>query len=110
MTITELVVIALAAWRLAFMLVKEDGPAHVFGRTRRWVGVRMKLPSDPAGREMPYGLNPLADLFCCIYCMSVWTAALNWGLLQTLAAPVVYILAASGLALMAQRYVGFDHS
>lgn len=106
----DLLVIALSAWRLAFMLVKEDGPGDVFGRLRRLVGVRQKLADTPGGQQTPYGLNVAADLFCCVYCMSVWTAALSWGLLQTSAAPVAYILAASGLALMLQRYVGFDHS
>ena len=86
----DLLVIALSAWRLAFMLVKEEGPFHIFERARARFA--------------------LGGLLTCVYCASVWTAALSWGLLQTSLAPIIYILAASGLALMLQRYVGFDHS
>jgi len=107
MTLTELVILALSAWRLAYMLVSEDGPGDVFAHLRRLVGVRQKLADTPNGRQTPYGLNPLADAFCCVYCMSVWCAALGWCGLQTPAAPVVYILAVSGLAILAHRYVGF---
>ncbi len=108
MTLTELVILALSAWRLSFALVREDGPGDVFKRLRKLVGVREGLPNEPNGKPKVYGLNPLADLFTCIYCMSVWAAALSWWGLQTPAAPVVYILAGSGLAILAHQYIGFD--
>lgn len=108
MSILGFLALALFSWRLAYMLVKEDGPGNVFGYLRRIIGVREKLPGEANGRATFYGLNPVADALTCVYCTSVWTAALGWGLLQTPAAPLVYILAGSGLALMAHRYVGFD--
>jgi hypothetical protein len=103
----DFVAIALSAWRLAFMLVNEAGPGNIFAKLRRLVGVRERLSDTPGGKAAPYGLNPLADAFCCIFCMSVWTAALSWLGLQTPIAPVVYILAASGLAILAHQYIGF---
>ena len=39
-TLTDFIILALAAWRLAYMLVEEDGPGAVFSRLRYRAGVR----------------------------------------------------------------------
>jgi len=70
------------------MLVEEAGPFDLFERLRN------------------LARGPVAPLFGCIYCMSVWTAALCYTLWLTPLKPAVIILAASGLALMAASYTG----
>lgn len=54
-----LFIYALATWRLAVMLVDEDGPFDVFDHVRR-IANRIGL----------------GQLFSCIWCMSVWAGFL----------------------------------
>ena len=49
------VLAALAAWRLAFLLAREDGPWRLFGRLRQRMGTGF-----------------LADLFGCVKCLGMW--------------------------------------
>lgn len=84
----DLAVLSVASWRLAYMLVREDGPWGVFARLR--------------------AATTFGGLLDCVYCASVWTAAgmlLLWtigGLAQTF----VYVLALSALGLMAASWTG----
>ena len=55
----ELVLAALATWRLVHLLAEEDGPGDVVLRLRAWLG------DSAAGRAMD-----------CFYCLSLWVAAL----------------------------------
>lgn len=61
-----LIVIALASWRIAYLLTNEAGPANVFGRFR-------DLFADPTDMEIKPG--SLMQLTTCVYCMSFWTTA-----------------------------------
>lgn len=66
-------VISLAVWRIANMLVNEQGPSNIFEQLRYRAGVRI----DPDNPEVAYAENPnsfTATLFLCLYCMSVWVA------------------------------------
>lgn len=83
----DLIVLALATWRLAYALTKEPGPYQLFERTRK---VRF-----------------LSNVLKCIHCVSIYTAAFCWLLTFTPLWFVVWLLAASGLALMLHRYTGF---
>lgn len=85
----DFILIALATFRLAFMLVNEAGPLRIFERIRN--------------------LTKLGGVLDCWHCASVWTAILMWLLIGTPAAPVVWVLAASGAAVMLGRYTGFDY-
>lgn len=72
------------------MLVEEDGPGFVFRRLRTRVGV-YRLGE----------ISFLASLFSCIYCVSVWAAAVLYA-----ARPlrfVQWILAMSAGALLVNR-------
>jgi hypothetical protein len=75
-TLTDLVILALASWRLAYMLVEEAGPFEVFSRLRYRAGVRSVVTRDNAGQ--PVGsrtaLNTLAEGLTCVWCVSVWAA------------------------------------
>ena len=63
---------SLAAWRLAYMLVHELGPGMIFERLRRKVGAEtMNEKGYPECRE-----RSTFGMFCCVFCMSIWTAAI----------------------------------
>jgi len=76
--VQEVVILALAAWRLAHMLVEEAGPGGVFARLRYRAGVRSIVVKD--GQGNPVGskaaMNWLAEGLTCTWCVSVWAAAL----------------------------------
>lgn len=71
----EFVLLALATWRLSNMLVKEDGPSHVFERMRYRLGIRHQ-ENNP---DVTYAKDPdsfFATLLLCPWCVSVWIAGL----------------------------------
>jgi hypothetical protein len=51
------VLAALATWRLAFLLAREDGPGKALSRLRGWLGKGF-----------------LGESFRCVKCVSVWVA------------------------------------
>lgn len=70
MSLFDLFLLGVAAWRLSSMLVNEDGPGLMFWKLRRWSGIeydqnREKL-SVPDGKLLSGILN-------CVWCCSVWT-------------------------------------
>lgn len=71
-----MLVLALAAWRLSYMLVRESGPADMFGRFRYFVGLRSLPIKDETGQLMvgKSAKNWVAELLDCIWCTSIWTA------------------------------------
>ena len=78
MSALDYVIFALAAWRLASLLVNEDGPASVFARLRKWAGistvaVRQEDGSLQVGKT---ARTSLAEGLMCVWCVSVWMAAL----------------------------------
>lgn len=66
----ELVIMALAAWRVAVFLVRESGPWCILRRIREWSGI----DHDIEGRPLPYLGGMPGSLFSCVWCMSFWTA------------------------------------
>lgn len=56
------VILALATWRLAYMLVHEEGPLHVFARLRWYAGAT----DYHGGKE--------DSVLSCVYCTSMYTA------------------------------------
>lgn len=87
MTILNLLILSLATWRLAYMLVREDGPMKWIARFR----ARFSF----------------LKVFQCVHCMSIYCAFVLWLLTFTPLWWVVWLLAISGLALMLHRYTGF---
>lgn len=88
MTFLDLLILTLAAWRLAYLITKESAPFNLMGRFRE--------------------AHPNWKVLTCIYCCSVWTAALMYILWLTPLAPLVAILALSGGALMLATYTGVN--
>lgn len=70
----DLVVIGLAAWRVARLLVMENGPADIAGRFRRLVRADDSEPNRAA---------VMVELFSCVLCLSFWTALVAFGIYQT---------------------------
>lgn len=70
----DFVLLALATWRTATMLVKEDGPWLMFEHLRLRVGLQppqhpaMTRETDPPG-QMP------GSILNCVWCTSMWVAA-----------------------------------
>src|SRR5512145_991088 len=73
---TALVLTALAAWRLAHLLVYEDGPGAVFARLRYRAGLRyvVRQGADGKPEATRTAANWLAEGLTCVWCVSVWTA------------------------------------
>ena len=93
----KLIVYSLAAWRLAYMLVHETGPGGIFRDIRRHVGVETTNGHGNAECDTD---NPRFGMFCCIFCMSVWTSAVLQGTIRP-----VKVLAVSAGALVVDRIV-----
>ena len=86
----DLLILALASWRLAYLLTKEDAPFRLMARLR--------------------AITTFGGLLDCIYCASIWASIGCYLLWQTPLAPLVTILAISGGAMMLWRYTGAEHT
>lgn len=65
--LARVLICGLAGYRLAWLLLYDDGPLDVFARVRAIVGV-----------DEPGEVRGLALLFSCPLCMTVWTASAAW--------------------------------
>lgn len=107
----DILLIGLAAWRLAHMLVKEDGPFEMFSKLRKLVGIEQIVVRD--GDKVDVALtakNTLAEGLLCVWCVSVWTATLLYvgALIPVLHTPFMWlssILAISAVAIIAQEFI-----
>ena len=97
MQITELIILGLATWRVASIIVSEDGPWQLFPRLRSWLGVRFDE------RSIPYSTTALSGLVICIWCLSPWIGGLF--VLGFLLFPFPTILIASPFALSAMAVI-----
>ena len=92
--VEQVIIVGLAGWRLAHLLIGEDGPWSSFVRLRHLLGV-------PEGGEVT-GFFP--TLLTCPWCLTVWTAALMWGLWYVHWA-IPAAVAASAVAIGAERWI-----
>jgi hypothetical protein len=90
MSALEFIVIAIAGWRLAFFLTREEAPWRLMARFRE---------------RFSFG-----GLLSCIYCASVWTAVLCYLVWFTPLQPVIWMAALSGAGLMLAAYTGAGHA
>ena len=87
MTLEEVAVLSLAAWRIAYHVTNEEGPWSITERIREWLA-----PTPPDGL-LPRGSR--AKLLACVYCLAFWSALLTlpaWHF----AAPFVTLVAVWG--------------
>lgn len=89
MQLLDLLILALAAWRIAYFVTRESGPFSFMSRLR--------------------DKYALGGLLTCIYCASVWTAALVFILSFTPLHVVNVVAAISGAGLMLASYTGVNH-
>ena len=68
MPIIDFLILSLATWRIASLLIAERGAFDVFVKLRKAVGIG----HDAEGQPNLYPDTMLADLFSCVRCMSVW--------------------------------------
>ena len=100
----DLLLTALAAWRIASLLVDEAGPWGVFSRLRYRAGVRGIVVMDPAGKPTAARTAQgwLAEGLTCVWCVSVWAAMLLVGLdVMSTSLGVGWVYAAGRLVLAA---------
>jgi hypothetical protein len=76
MTPFEFLVFGLATWRVASLLVHEEGPWKVFLRLRKWAGIQ----HDEQGQALMIPDGFLAGILSCVWCCSMWVAA-GWTIL-----------------------------
>ena len=92
--------VGLAGWRVASLLVQEDGPFEVFTRLRKLAGhdeVEV-LTMEPEHWFKGF----FYSIFGCVWCMSIWTVGGAWWLWE--ASPAAVALgAASAVAILVQR-------
>ena len=65
--IERVLIVGLGGWRLAALLVYEDGPFDAFARLRRLAGLERE-------GEQPR----MAKLLSCVWCTSVYTTTALW--------------------------------
>lgn len=92
----EAILIGLAGWRIASLLVTEDGPYDIFRRIR--------FLFQPIGIVDPRQ-GFFDGLFSCMWCMSVWTTLLMYGL-YALEPRAVIVIAAMAIALIPEALHG----
>lgn len=66
MTLLQFLILSLATYRISNLLIDESGPFELLDIFRYKIGVRHN------DKNIPYGLNQFAELFTCIYCLSIW--------------------------------------
>lgn len=89
MQLLDLIILALAAWRLAYFVTREQGPWRIAERFRNKFA--------------------LGGLSTCLYCASFWTSILVLLLSFTPLHIVNLILAIGAAGLMLASYTGVNH-
>lgn len=70
----DIIILALAVWRVASLLATERGPYNIFGKIRQRCGVGYR--TDQFGNETVITDSELARLISCPWCNSVWLGAI----------------------------------
>lgn len=98
----EFIILALATWRLALLLVEEEGPRDIIGKLRVKLGVRYDNYS------VAFGTNVVAEALVCVWCMSIWVGLAVSVLYFTVPTATLYAafpLALSAAAVLCHEFV-----
>ena len=90
----QLVFNGLATWRVSNMLVREEGPYKVFQKLREATGII----HDDEGRVLA---TPDNNLLSCVWCVSVWIAAIS----LMMPGWLVKLLAISAIAISIDKHL-----
>jgi hypothetical protein len=97
-----MLLLAFANWRIAHLLASQEaGPYNILHRLRHFVGVRH------SGNDV-HGTNEFAQLFTCVWCMSLWTGLLLTLLLYfypKLTKQMIMPFALSGMAILLEEKI-----
>jgi hypothetical protein len=63
----DLVLSAIATWRLSHMIMWEAGPADILRKARERLGVTHYDDGSPSSY-----MGPFAEVVSCMWCLSVW--------------------------------------
>lgn len=103
--LTEIAVIALAAWRIAWLISHERGPFDAALKFRELFGVT----HDQHGEVYEVPNTWYADGVTCIYCTSFWITLFFYSLHQFAPGPVLTFitvwLAIAAVSLVASRWI-----
>lgn len=72
MALEQLVIAALATYRLAVLLPEDEGPFFIFARIRNYTGTKAMMENDPLGHwaNLDSGIR-------CAYCCGLYAAILT---------------------------------
>lgn len=96
----DLLVAALATWRLSAMLSYERGPGDVFVRIRERLGIY----HDDDGVKISTNGTVVAELVDCLWCLSPWMAVGVMGIVALGLTVVLYPFALSAAAIGMERW------
>lgn len=106
MTVTDLLILALATWRLSSLLADEPGPWGLFETLRTKIGIVYLEDSTTGDRD---GRNELARNVLCTWCNSLYISGLGWAGLYALLGPVAIWIALpaalSAAAIYVERFI-----
>ncbi len=89
----QAIIVGLAGWRIASLVVREDGPFSVFERLRRLVG------AEQAGE-----ITGLAKLVSCIWCSGIYTATVSWAVWEFWRPEPVVLVATWAVVIAVERW------
>lgn len=91
----DFIILSLAVWRISNLLVDESGPYDILSKFRYAIGI------DYTDRGERFTTNEFAELFDCVFCLSVWVGlfvSLCYFSLPTYTIYVCYPFALSAVA------------
>ena len=107
MNALQIIVLALTTWRIATMVVNEDGPWFVFVKIRRLVGIYLERTHSnrPDGtllisERKHVDSSFFSQLLSCVWCFSVWVGA-AWTVFYFVVSPTIVTYCALPFALSA---------
>ena len=96
--LVQAILIGLAAWRVAAFLAYERGPYAIFLRFRERLGFEHDENGEPT--VWPGGWR---EVFSCVWCLSIWTAALFYGVWR-LEPLIVVVVAAATVVVIIEKW------
>ncbi len=97
----DLVLIALAAWRLSVFVTRDHGPFDFMVKIRGWYDVQ----HDEDGNITSQPLSGMGQLLTCVWCFSWWAVVIVAAIAFFTSMLPVFLLAAWGMVGIIQRFV-----